>query len=375
MEKRYQVFVSSTFEDLIEERQEVMQALLELDCIPAGMELFPAANDDQWTLIKRVIDDCDYYIVISGGRYGSIGPDGKSYTQLEYEYALQKEKPIIAFIHKNPEDLPAKKIDKDKESLTKLQEFKNIIKNKMVKYWNSPTELGSVVSRSIIKLIKSNPAIGWVKADLLPDQDVTQEILDQRKLIDELNGEINFLKESESDEIRQLSQGEDLVELNFSFDAYDKNDNFKFRPTVIYKHSFEITWNDIFSNISPLLINEASERTLIEALNALITNLNYEYLSKSDDLKKYTISGFKINSGSFNMIKVQLMALNLIKKSTKSKSVKDRATYWTITENGEKVMVQLRAIKKPEFLDEKVSPKPSEKKIEEDNEEKNQNDK
>ena len=51
MENRYQVFVSSTYQDLQEERQEVMQALLELECIPAGMELFPAANQDQWTLI------------------------------------------------------------------------------------------------------------------------------------------------------------------------------------------------------------------------------------------------------------------------------------------------------------------------------------
>ena len=90
MDKRYQVFVSSTYEDLNAERQEVMQALLELDCMPAGMELFPAANDDQWTLIKRVIDDCDYYIVIIGGRYGSIGPEGISYTQMEYAYAVSQ---------------------------------------------------------------------------------------------------------------------------------------------------------------------------------------------------------------------------------------------------------------------------------------------
>ena len=68
-DKRYQVFVSSTYDDLQDERKEVMQALLELDCIPAGMELFPASSEDQWSLIKRVIDDCDYYILIIGGRY------------------------------------------------------------------------------------------------------------------------------------------------------------------------------------------------------------------------------------------------------------------------------------------------------------------
>ena len=85
MNKKYQVFVSSTFMDLIDERQEVMQALLELDCIPVGMELFPAADEDQWTLIKGLINDCDYYVLIIGGRYGSLGPSGKSDTQMEYE--------------------------------------------------------------------------------------------------------------------------------------------------------------------------------------------------------------------------------------------------------------------------------------------------
>lgn len=61
--------------------------LLEADAIPAGMELFPATDDDQWTLIKRVIDASDYYIVIFGGRYGSIGSDGISYTEMEFRYA------------------------------------------------------------------------------------------------------------------------------------------------------------------------------------------------------------------------------------------------------------------------------------------------
>ncbi len=101
MERRYQVFVSSTFKDLEEERQEVMRALLELDCMPSGMELFPAANETQWNLIKKVIDDCDYYILIVGGRYGSIGPEGISYTEMEYRYALEQGKPTITFIPKN----------------------------------------------------------------------------------------------------------------------------------------------------------------------------------------------------------------------------------------------------------------------------------
>lgn len=60
MTKRYQVFLSSTFRDLEAERLEVMRALLELDCFPCGMEYFPASNDDQWSFIQDLIDQCDY---------------------------------------------------------------------------------------------------------------------------------------------------------------------------------------------------------------------------------------------------------------------------------------------------------------------------
>ena len=76
MDKRYQVFVSSTYTDLKVERQRVIQAVIETNCIPAGMELFPAADEEQFQFIKRVIDDCDYYILIIGGRYGSTTAEG-----------------------------------------------------------------------------------------------------------------------------------------------------------------------------------------------------------------------------------------------------------------------------------------------------------
>jgi hypothetical protein len=68
MEKRYQVFVSSTFADLTVERQAVIQGLLSLDHFPAGMEQFPASDEDAWALIRGVIDDSDYYLLVVGGR-------------------------------------------------------------------------------------------------------------------------------------------------------------------------------------------------------------------------------------------------------------------------------------------------------------------
>ena len=133
MEKKYQVFVSSTFEDLQLERQEVMHVLLELDCIPSGMELFPAADDDQWSLIKGVIEDCDYYVVIVAGRYGSIGPDGIGYTEMEYRYAIEIGKPVIAFLHRDPGAIPQKHGENSEEGRAKLEDFRQLVKKRCAK--------------------------------------------------------------------------------------------------------------------------------------------------------------------------------------------------------------------------------------------------
>ena len=73
MKKKYQVFVSSTYLDLKEERMMITQALLESDCIPAGMELFSVSGKRTWDVIKNVIDDSDYYLLVLAGKYGSLG--------------------------------------------------------------------------------------------------------------------------------------------------------------------------------------------------------------------------------------------------------------------------------------------------------------
>jgi hypothetical protein len=181
MEKRFQVFVSSTYEDLREERQEVIQALLELDCIPSGMELFPAATDDQWSIIKKVIDDCDYYIVLVAGRYGSIGKENKSYTQMEYEYAVEVQKPLLGFIHQAPSEIAAAKTESTEAGRTLLDTFRSLVKQRPVKTFRTPSELGSVVSRSIVKLMNSHPASGWIRADEAVSELSASEILKLRK--------------------------------------------------------------------------------------------------------------------------------------------------------------------------------------------------
>ncbi|MDP3315183.1 MAG: DUF4062 domain-containing protein, partial [Devosia sp.] len=139
---RYQVFVSSTYADLRDERQAVIQALLEIDCIPAGMELFPAANEEQFSFIKRVVDLSDYYVLIIGGRYGSITSEGISYTELEYDYALETGKPVCAFVHADPGSIAQAKTDTTEALAAKLEAFREKVKgHRLARMWRNSDEL------------------------------------------------------------------------------------------------------------------------------------------------------------------------------------------------------------------------------------------
>ncbi len=344
MEKRYQVFISSTYADLQDERQEVIQALLELDCIPAGMELFPAASDDQWTLIKQVIDDCDYYMVIVAGRYGSIGHDGLSYTEMEYRYALDTGKPIIGFVHKNPGGLAADRSESSDNGKEKLDEFRKLVQKKMCRFWDSPADLGSQVSRSLVKLIKSNPGVGWVRGNLVPDESAIEEILGLRRRVEELQQELLAASSHGPEGASGLAQGNDVFNINYTFSASLTGYT---SAASEYKDDVNVEWDDIFAALSPLMIDEATEGQLTKALNDLVCLEVFVDLTNSSQFKDHKLMSFRIDRDDFQTIKIQLRALGLITKSAKNRSVKDTATYWTLTSYGDTIMTRLRAIKKP----------------------------
>jgi len=347
MEKRYQVFVSSTYEDLREERQEVMQALLEMDCIPCGMELFPAADDDQWTLIKRVIDDCDYYIVILGGRYGSTGTDGIGYTEKEYQYALESGKPIIGFLHKDPGELPAKKTEETEDGKQKLECFRKLVQKKMCNSWEGPGDLGGKVISSLVKLIRRQPGIGWVRADELPSDDAIQEILALRKKVEGLERELENAQGRAPEGAENLAQGQDEFEAFFRHTEYspdDEWDNILSEGDKHCKTPVTLTWNGIFSAISPSMLDEAAEYQLRNDLSNYIKDIEEPGLLKL--ARGRSVKDFKIEADSFRTIIVQLRALGLIARSERPRSLKDNNTYWKLTPYGDAVMTSLRAIRR-----------------------------
>ena len=348
-DKRYQVFISSTYSDLISERREVIQALLELDCIPSGMELFQAANEDQWTTIKGVIDDCDYYIVIIGGRYGSIGPNEISYTEMEYRYALEAKKPIIAFLHKEPGKISVEKSEKNPELAEKLNKFRELAQKKMVRYWTNAEDLGSMVSRSMIRLMKNNPAIGWVRANSIVDTESFKQINKLQQKISELESELNRIRTTAPIGSEQFAQGDSIFQINVDGKYKEASYTSGYYES---KDIIEVKWSELFSVLAPHMIDEATDHhlksTLVSFIEGLYGSDKFPTKKARNDLERLVelkIKNLNISDDDFQTIKIQLRALGLIEKSSRNRSVKDNQTYWTLTPFGDQEMTKIRAIK------------------------------
>lgn len=328
MDKKYTVFISSTYEDLKDERSKVIDALLKMDCFPVGMEYFNAADESQWEVIKSLILECDYYVLIIAGRYGSIESEsGKSYTQKEYEFAIENNIPIISFLHGDIENLPACNVEKEGIAKEKLNEFRKVASKKLCRFWKNTEELTSNVILSLTNLKKTKPATGWIRADKLSTADADKEILRLKNEIETLKENIRLKDEIDPIGIEQFAQGEDLFSLKIEYrdDAYD-----------YYTTTIQITWNQIVKTIAPLMLNESDESKLKESLQNYIQTIHAEW------------DYVEILEDDFQTIKVQLIALQIIQESIKKRAILDKETYWTLTPYGKKMMMQLKAIKREE---------------------------
>ncbi|CAH0318113.1 DUF4062 domain-containing protein [Priestia megaterium] len=170
-QKKLQVFISSTYLDLKDERQEAVEAILRNNHIPAGMELFQAASKSQFDIIKQWIEESDIYMLILGGRYGSIEPiSGYSYTELEYHYALEANKPVFSiilsdsYLYQKRSYAPTYSVFEEKEK-EKYETFKNLVKQKMIREIHSLQDIKAEVGYSI-RALEQDPSYnfrGWIR--------------------------------------------------------------------------------------------------------------------------------------------------------------------------------------------------------------------
>ena len=172
MSKKYQVFVSSTYKDLKEERLAVIQYLLKMGFIPVGMEQFPASHMSQMEYIKMMLDDCDYYLLILAGKYGSVAEDGVGFTEKEYDYAIANGIPVMSILIRDIDELPNKNCEETDEKRTLLNNFrKKVSAGKLVDFYTDIGTLTSAVGAALHRCVRDFPAKGWIRGESLGGAD------------------------------------------------------------------------------------------------------------------------------------------------------------------------------------------------------------
>lgn len=315
VEKKYQVFISSTYSDLKEERRKILDILLMADCIPAGMEAFVASDIEQFEVIKKVIELCDYYILIIGKRYGSInGQTGLSYTEMEYEYAKELGIPVLVFALDESVEVSEDKKEKDPEKIAALDAFRQkALTNRLATIWKTQDELTGAVAVSIMRATKQIQRPGWQRAVDYDEASLRREIMNLQKERDKLAADLNTAKK----QIISLTTISDLAYEDYSiaiqYCKYDGNLN----PSY---GTIERKLPELFKIISTQMMGVA------------LTEHGIESALKENLFRRDSYNVYFTDKQMIKRILNQLKALNLLYSSwddTKS------TIFWGLTTKGE----------------------------------------
>lgn len=324
---KYQVFVSSTYEDLTVERSQVIKAILEMGHIPVGMEMFSAADEEQWKIITRQIDETDYYVVIVGNRYGSV-TGGVSYTEKEYDYAVAKGIPALGFIVDSSVDPLAKHIDKDEGKIAALTKFKTKVKQRPVGFWKTADDLHGKVSIALMKAFNTAPRIGWTRATAIAGPEVTQELSRLSRENSELRTQLDVAQKREA-----IDRRAHLQQRINTLNAIPKKIRIRERGKSTWDIEVETNLFKLFSMLAPEMMVEIST---VYAGKFLATMLkpNRELVISSN-------APIAINH--VTMLFADLASLDLVEPSKKKHPVADKDSYWSLTQEGVEVLKLDRA--------------------------------
>lgn len=208
-DKKYQVFISSTYSDLKEERRKILDILLMADCIPAGMEAFVASDVEQFEVIKKVIELCDYYVLIIGKRYGSINEQtGLSYTEMEYDYAKQLDIPVLVFAQDDSVTVSENKMETDQNKNDSLKKFRQkALTNRLANIWKTTDDLVGAVAVAIMRAKSEIQRPGWQRATEYDEVSLRREIMELQKNNSKLSADLNAAKK----EIISLTMVSDIA--------------------------------------------------------------------------------------------------------------------------------------------------------------------
>lgn len=325
MNAKYQVFVSSTYTDLKDERDLVIKAALEMGHIPVGMEMFSAADEEQWAIIRKQIDQSDYYIVIVAHRYGCTTTSGLSYTEMEYDYAISKGIPTLGFILSPDIEWPRDKSDTGTKVVGKLNAFKAKVKSKPVSFWSNKEDLYGKCSIALMKAFNAYPREGWVKASSVRDEAAAREVIRLSAENAELRRQVELLTAKEED-ARNVDRTIETLKANSrQLSVYKKGG-------TSWENGAELSLYQIFEVVAPELQVENDLVTLAKFFATNLSNVPHAELRATWPTPRNQIRS----------ILADFAALGCIVPSKRKKPVTDSNEYWCLGDFGVELLAYMR---------------------------------
>lgn len=325
MDKKFQVFVSSTYTDLVEERQDTLKSILDLGHIPSGMEGFFATDQEQLSYIKKIIDECDYYVLIVAGRYGSVDEQGISYTEREYDHAVAKGITVLAFFHSDIENLPKDKIDGDPSKCRRLELFREkVSRRRLVRYWKDRAQLRSDMIISLSKAIGEVPGVGWVRGNHVANDTILAQLNEVRNEVDKLRLENKRIKDDLKPKIEDIAGLHEDFEISFSYFS----EATRRRP----KSQINLTWSTIFGIIGPAFFSSEPPSKIGARLNERIAKLSGH-------------SMVHLSPGIVDTIKIQMELYGFMEIYSSGTVGGGRSEFMKLTDLGRRTLADIATIR------------------------------
>ena len=330
--KKYQVFVSSTFRDLIDERQDTIRNILDLNHIPAGMELFPAADVEQLSYIKKVIDECDYYLLVVGGRYGSVDAEGVGFTEREYDYAVETGKFVIAFVHGEPESISVKNSDVSPELAAALKAFRaKVMNGRLVRTWINRQDLQLVVLKSLMHAFSAYPQTGWIRGNAAANDELLEQ---SNKLLTEnaaLIEEVQKYTAAAKPEYDNLADLDDSLKVRYRtrYNLSRHSINYSFTERTI-----ELKWKQIFIPLAASLATSKTDLVITTAIKTAMKELKHEF------------EPHDVNDMDIAKIKAQYVAMGLINAAVAKSVQGSYHEYLSLTSKGKRTYMNAIVVRK-----------------------------
>lgn len=323
LDTRYQIFISTSGRDMQPERMVLSQTLVGMGFFAWGLEHRTPLTT---TLARRQIDECDYVILLLGSQYGEQAISGVSYLSLEYEYALSQAKPIIVFMHEQPENREIDLQETHPQLKDKFLAFRKKLLHeaKHIFYFKTPRELELAVRLNIPLMVEQHMGQGWVPAHQ------AQQLEDEIRL---LRSKILHLEQRVTEPSTQLKEvaPQDIFAFEYQIQAF-QDGNFK-----ELKRQRQMTWSQLLSVLAKRFETAVPEENFGICLNEYLNQAGLED-ARQELPRAHAVAGAQINHKALFRIKNQMQSQGWIVPT----QIEQSYGLWKLTTKAQKILLSYK---------------------------------